>query len=219
MSQSESFIDEVTEEVRRDQLFAMMRRYGWIAVLLVLVLVGGAAWNEWRNAKATAAAQAAGDAILAALESDDSAVRMDALAALPATPVAALLTASEQQQAGDNAAAAATLMALADDATVADIYRDIARFKAVLVQADTLGPDEMTAAFGTLVNPGAPLRLLALEQIAVAEARAGDTAAALERLDAIIQDAQSTRGLRDRIASLIVALGGELTEPAIGVNE
>ncbi|MBC7675342.1 MAG: hypothetical protein H7173_04675, partial [Rhodoferax sp.] len=48
MSNNESFIDEVTEEVRRDKLFAMFRRYGWIGVLLVVGIVGGAAWTEWQ---------------------------------------------------------------------------------------------------------------------------------------------------------------------------
>ena len=36
MSGTDSFIEEVSEEVRRDKLFAKMRKYGWIAVLLVL---------------------------------------------------------------------------------------------------------------------------------------------------------------------------------------
>ena len=40
MSDTDSFIDEVTEEVKRDRLFATMRKYGWIAVLIVLLLVG-----------------------------------------------------------------------------------------------------------------------------------------------------------------------------------
>ena len=31
MSDTDSFIDEVTEEVRRDALFAQFRRYGWHA--------------------------------------------------------------------------------------------------------------------------------------------------------------------------------------------
>ena len=35
-NQNDRFIDEVTEDLRRDRLFQMMRRYGWIAVLLIL---------------------------------------------------------------------------------------------------------------------------------------------------------------------------------------
>ena len=37
LSNHDSFIDEVTEEVRRDRLFAAFRKYGWIGVLLVAV--------------------------------------------------------------------------------------------------------------------------------------------------------------------------------------
>ena len=48
MSDTDSFIDEVNEEVRRDRMFNLFRRDGWIAVAAVLLLVGGAAWNEWR---------------------------------------------------------------------------------------------------------------------------------------------------------------------------
>ena len=58
MSESDSFIEEVTEEVRRDQLFGMMKRYGWIAVLVVLALVGGTAWREFSQARDTARAEA-----------------------------------------------------------------------------------------------------------------------------------------------------------------
>ena len=50
MSNPASFIDEVTEEVRRDRLFAAFRKYGWIGLLLVILVVGGAAYNEWSKA-------------------------------------------------------------------------------------------------------------------------------------------------------------------------
>ena len=36
VSNPESFIDEVNEEVRRDRLYQNIRRYGWIAVVVVL---------------------------------------------------------------------------------------------------------------------------------------------------------------------------------------
>ena len=46
MSETDSFIDEVTEEVRRDKLFALFRKYGWIGIAAVLLIVGGAAWVD-----------------------------------------------------------------------------------------------------------------------------------------------------------------------------
>ena len=54
VSDTDSFIDEVTEEVRRDRLFGLMKRYGWIAVVAVLLIVGGAAYNEISKARARA---------------------------------------------------------------------------------------------------------------------------------------------------------------------
>ena len=68
MSNPESFIDEVTEEVRRDKLYAAFRKYGWIGVLIVLGVVGGTAWTEWRKSSAETAAMAFGDAVMAATE-------------------------------------------------------------------------------------------------------------------------------------------------------
>ena len=38
MSDTDSFIDEVNEEVRRDRFYFMLKRYGWIAVLAVILL-------------------------------------------------------------------------------------------------------------------------------------------------------------------------------------
>ena len=46
MSDSDSFIDEVTEEVRRDRLFGYFRRYGWIAAVVIVVVVGGAGGRQ-----------------------------------------------------------------------------------------------------------------------------------------------------------------------------
>ena len=112
MSDTDSFIEEVSEEVRRDRLFGYMRRYGWIAVLAILALVGGAAWNEYSKSQARAKAQGAGNAILAALEADEPQERVKALEALQseditqgAKAVVSLMQAAEQA-AGDDPAGA-----------------------------------------------------------------------------------------------------------------
>ena len=49
MSDTDSFIEEVSEEVRRDRLFGLFRKYAWVAILLVILIVGGAAFNEYRK--------------------------------------------------------------------------------------------------------------------------------------------------------------------------
>ena len=79
MSNPDSFIDEVTEEVRRDRLFRAFRRYGWIGVVLVAAIVGGAAFNEWQKASRTATAQALGDGLTAALAAGTPEARAAAL--------------------------------------------------------------------------------------------------------------------------------------------
>ncbi|MEO0914995.1 MAG: hypothetical protein AAFY59_18760, partial [Pseudomonadota bacterium] len=61
MSESDSFLDEVTEEVRRDNLVKVLRKNAvWIIGVLVL-LVGGIGTNEYLKASNRAAAEARGD--------------------------------------------------------------------------------------------------------------------------------------------------------------
>ena len=215
MSETDSFIEEVTEEVRRDRLFALMRRYGWIAVLAVLLLVGGTAYREYTRAAEQAKAQAFGDAILAALESDEASDRVAALDQIEApteegAAVLDMLIAAEDALAGNGAAAAERLNATATDGDLPEIYRQIASFKALTRPESTLSADERRLAFEAMAAPGAPLRLLAEEQLALLDIEAGDTDAALTRLNAILGDSELTAGLRRRASQLIVALGGEI---------
>jgi len=214
MSNNESFIDEVSEEVRKDKLFGYLRKYGWIAVLLVLALVGGTAYTEFQRSQTTQAAQATGDAILSALEIEDDAERAAALDAIEAegatAAVTGLLAAANMVEAGDMAAAASALEAVALNEEAPQIYRDLAALRLVLVQRDTSSFDDRRAALSGLAVPGAPFRLLAQEHLAYLSLEEGDTAAALEQFSAIAQSAEVTRGLRDRALGMIVALDGDL---------
>lgn len=214
MSETDSFIEEVTEEVRRDRLFGYVRRYGWIALVVVVVIVGGAAWNEYSKAQARAVAEARGDAILAALDADDGAAAQGALGEIAdagtATPVVAMLQSALALQEDDPAAAALALAAIADDADTPALYRDMAVLKrAILTAADTPPADRITA-LTPLTAAGAPFRVLAEEQIALAEVDNGDIDAAIDRLRALLEDTEASQGLRQRATQLIVALGGDV---------
>lgn len=216
MSDTDSFIDEVSEEVRRDRLFQAFRRYGWIAVVLVVAIVGGAAWNEWQKAQRVATAQATGDALLAALEVDDAAARVallgEVLEALDGSPETGLpvlfLKAEALVETGDNRAAAMVLDEIAGNGDYPQIYRDIALFKRLLLDAKEERPAERRADLETLAVPGNPLRLLAEEQLALVDVESGDSQGAILRLQMIVSDQEVTAGLRNRASQLIVALGG-----------
>lgn len=213
MSDSDSFIEEVTEEVRRDRLFGYVRRYGWIAVLAVLLLVGGAAWNEWRKAGERQSAQAFGDAILSALEAPDRAARAEALAQVEAPSnggraVLTLLMAAERGT-GAPEEAAAMLIGLADSPDVPQVYRQLATLKAVAIPGSGLDAQERRSRLEGLAATGGLVRLLAEEQLALLEIETGAADAALERLQRIVEDAEATAGLRQRVSQVILALGGE----------
>lgn len=214
--ESDSFIDEVTEDLRRDRLFNAFRRYGWIAGLVIVGIVGGAAWREYTIAQTRSAAQDWGDAVIAAEASDMPVEGLTALAAGANGSHAALadlLVAAHQQQAGADEQAVAALdqagKAAGDDA----VLRDLARLKSVIVQGSGMDLAQRDAILTELSKPGAPFELLALEQKAIALIGAGRD----EDAATLIRQVQGRDGLsenlRRRLAEMMVTLG-EDPEPA-----
>ena len=201
----------MTEEVRRDKLFRLMRKYGWIAVALVVLVVGGAGTIEWQRAQARAEAEAAGDALLNALEEDAPTARAEVLAAIEGdsggrNAIVRLFQAAAEIEAGEDGRALATLEEIAVDAEAPSVYRDLAVLKSVMIS--DAAPEERIARLEPLTRPGNLFRLLAIEQRALAEVELGQTQTAIETLNGILADAEQTEGLRRRASWLIEALGG-----------
>ena len=205
MSDTDSFIDEVTEEVRRDRLFGYFRRYGWIPAVIIFALVGGTAYNEWSKAQVAQVAQARGDAFLNALELEDVAEKVIVLSAIASEDkdalVAKLLVAGiEAEQAAD------LLKSVAADDKQPNYIRDLARLKMASTDG-VLTADEAAAILAKLSEPGGVYRNVATEFLVAVQLQRGDTEAALELLQAHIKDAVASSEQIQRMAELIVALG------------
>ena len=205
MSDTDSFIDEVTEEVRRDRLFGYFRRYGWIPAVIIFALVGGTAYNEWSKAQVAQVAQARGDALLNALELEDVAEKVIVLSAIANEGkdalVAKLLVAGiEAEQAAD------LLKSVAADDKQPNYIRDLARLKMASTDG-VLTADEAAAILAKLSEPGGVYRNVATELLVAVQLQRGDTEAALELLQAHIKDAVASSEQIQRMAELIVALG------------
>ncbi len=213
MSNSDSFFNEVAEDLRRDRALALLRRYGWVALLLVLLVVGGTAWNEWRKAQARASAEAFGDAVLAALENNETADRITALAQIEATGAQAgllqLLSAGALLE-QDRAAALVALQAAADDAALPDAYRQLAALKRVIAGGSDIPLAERETLLARLSQPGQPMRPLALEQTALLQLEQGNRETAIEILTDLLAQSDVSETLRRRATQLVTALGGSV---------
>jgi hypothetical protein len=221
LSNPDSFIDEVNEELKRDRLFAGLRRYGWIAVVAVFGVVGWASWNEWSKAQARAQAEAFGDAVVAALDMESAAGRISALSAIAEAErgtgrggdgragVVAMLLAAEQIAEGDRTGAMSALDAVAQDMSLPLSYRQLATLKRVIIAGDALPVAEREAALAPLAAPGQPLRALALEQLALLRLEAGARDEALEQFRRLLDEPELSTGLQQRVQQMIVVLGGQ----------
>ena len=215
MSNPDSFVEEVTEELRRDRLFRALRRYGWIAALAVLLLVGGTAWVEWRESRAETLARERAAAIDAALAEDDAAARAAALDAVAASAdgdgaaLISLLAAAEEAQAGRPADAADRLAAVARDGGVSANYRRMARLKRAMLADGAVPTAARREALEQVAAPGGRLAPLANEQLGILAAAEGDRDAAIGYLRDAIQANAASDALRRRAAQLLATLGAE----------
>jgi hypothetical protein len=218
VSNPDSFIEEVTEEVRRDKLFAVFRKYGWIAGVVVLALVGGTAWTEWSKSRADARAEAFGDALMDALDQGTPAERREALAAIPSdgaqTALVKLIMASDPDE--DPAATLAALEEVAADASLPAVYRDLAALRRVLVGAATIPLADRRTSLQAIGQPGSPYRTLAEELLAYLLVEEGKTDEAIAAMAALMQDQEASSALRGRLGQMITALGGTPPEASAG---
>ncbi len=215
MSETDSFIEEVTEEVRRDRLYAYYKKYGWIVGLAIVLIVGGAGYLEWSKSQASAAAEARGDAIAAALLKETPEKQVAALQSLSTDAGAAAVLLQFQEATilinnGQKDAALAALNKIVKTDGISPIYRDLAGFKALVLRGKDMDGAKRMAQLQGLAKPGNALRPLALEQIALAELDAGDEKAATGQLQQLLEEPNLPAGVQQRAVQLLVSLGGEI---------
>jgi hypothetical protein len=218
VSNPDSFIEEVTEEVRRDRLFAVFRKYGWIAGLVVLGLVGGTAWTEWSKVRDASRAEAFGDALIDALDTGTPEERRAALAAIPTdgaqTALLQLILASDPDE--DRAATLAALEKVGADAALSPVYRDLAVLRRVLVGGGDIALADRRSALQGIAVAGRPYRTLAEELLAYLLIEEGKTDEAIAAMAVLVQDQEASGPLKARLGQTVTALGGTLPEAPAG---
>lgn len=215
----DSFIREVNEELRSDQMKGAVRRFGRyiiaIAVLIVLGTIGKVAYEHWDNN----ASSGAGDQFLAAMKLADENKTDEALAALDklekeghgAYPVLARMRAATvQSQKGDNAGAIASFQAIAKDKSVPAAVQDAAKMRAGWLLIENGTYEQVSAAVEEMAVPGNAFRHSAREALGLAAYKAGNMAQARQWFQSIVDDVDSPRNVANRahmMLDLITASG------------
>jgi len=215
----DSFIREVNEELRSDQMKGAVRRFGRyiiaIAVLIVLGTIGKVAYEYWDNN----ASSGAGDQFLAAMKLADENKTDEALAALDklekeghgAYPVLARMRAATvQSQKGDNAGAIASFQTIAKDKSVPAAVQDAAKMRAGWLLIENGTYEQVSAAVEEMAVPGNAFRHSAREALGLAAYKAGNMAQARQWFQSIVDDVDSPRNVANRahmMLDLITASG------------
>jgi len=211
LSETDSFIQEVTDEVRQDRMFRLWKKYGPYGVATIVAVVAIAAGLNWMKHREVQQARETGGAFLAAdiASVDDQEVLIGSVDG-PAAVIARLRLAAAKAGAGDTDGAAALYREIAGEAGLDPAYADLARLQAVRVGAAAMDPAVAVAELDPLTAEGAPYRLLALELRAMLRLNAGDIEAAHADLSTIIGDPAATRESSERAVALLLSSGGEL---------
>lgn len=205
--QNDSFIREVNDEIRSEQMQRVWRKLGpaiiTAAVLIVLGTAGYRVYDYWTDDRSSQS----GDQFLAAQKlategkNDEALKAFDALekTGFGSYPVLAKFrAASLLAQKGDQAGAIAAFQALAKDNSVPQALRDVAHVRAGWLLIDTGTYDQVAAEVSVLAVPGQPLRSSAREALGLAAYKAGQMDRAREWFQQITEDVQSPRNVTSR---------------------
>jgi hypothetical protein len=213
----DSFIREVDEELRHDQLKSLWNRFGnyviGAAVLVVLVTAGYRGYEYYRNSAAASSAER----FMAAIEASDAERHDEAIETLeqlaasgsgnyPA--LARMRVAIELARKGDAAAAIEQFDAIAADDAAPESFRTVARLRAGLLAVDSESYDAAKARLEPLAEPGAPYRMLAREGLGLAALKAGADAEAAQWFQGIVDDAGASGNVASRARIMLDLLAG-----------
>jgi hypothetical protein len=220
----EAFLREVDEELRRDQLGSLWRRYGIIAIVLLVLglaaLAGFLWWQSEQQKKAGRDGELLTQAITDLVEGKDAGVaaKLDTLAASPRDgyrAAAKLTKAAMAGEKGDLKAAVAQYKLVVDDAELPQPFRDLARLRQTALEFDTLPPDTVVERLKPLAVAGNPWFGSAGEMVAVAYMKMNKPELAGPLFAAIAKDEQVPETIRGRAVRLAGVLGADaVAQPA-----
>ena len=213
---ADSFVREVDENLRRDQMADRAKRYGGVAigavVLFLLAIAGYLYWQDRQQKQAEAGTEQLTGALqdIGANKVATAPATLDTLRQADAEGVkaiAGLTRAALALQQGNRKLAATVYAEVAADKDLAQPYRDLALVRGTSLEFDTLKPDEVIARLQPLAVAGQPFFGSAGEMIGMSLIAKGQKPAAAQLFAKIAADDGVPDSLRARAVQVAGTLG------------
>ena len=217
-------LDEIEQDLRRDRMRRVWKRYGWliatVAALFVLAIAGWRGYAAWEASRSAST----GDRYLQAIEAAErgeheaavreleALIRSGAPGGYPA--LARFRIAASLAGRGDTAGAVAAFDALSNDTTISESFRDIARLRAGLLLVDGAPYAEVQRRLERIATaPANPFRHTAREILGLAAYRAEERQTAARWFRDLVVDGQAPESARNRGSLALTMLAADGVTP------
>jgi hypothetical protein len=223
---TETFVREVDENLRRDRMAELGKKYGsWLiaGLILFLAVCAGLIWfqqhrHQNSESEVEQLAQIYKDIGVGNIAKVPQ--QLDALtnAGSKAVRASALFTrAALAVQQNDVKLAVSKYQAIANDNSLPEPYRDAALIRQTSLEFDQLDPKQVIARLQPLTKPGNPWFGSAGEMTALAMVKQGNTKQAGQLFATIAKDNGVPQNLRERALQIAGSLGAD-TSAALGTQ-
>lgn len=217
---TETFVREVDENLRRDRLRDIGKKYaGWLIAAVILFLGASGGWIYWQDYRARQSEQAVDQLaqIYTALgkgQVQNAPARLDVLAkdrskAVRASAMFGRAAVAIQQD--NTQLAIAKYREIAADSSLPDAFRDLALIRQTALEFDALKPEQVIARLEPLAKADNPWFGSAGEMTALALIKQGKTAQAGQLLAAITRNDQVPEQIRARSIQMASSLGVDVS--------
>jgi hypothetical protein len=225
---NDAFLREVDDELRREKVSDIGRRYGlWIIGAVIAALVAFGAWTFWQH-RQTQQAGEQGEQLATALDDiaagraaqADAAVAKLTTSDRDAVRATALLTQADMLLSRkDLKGAAAAFAKVAADESLAQPFRDLALVRQTSVEYDSLQPQQVIDRLRGLADKGSPWLGSAGEMVAVAYIRQNKLPEAGRLYGLIAQTEGVPQSLRGRAVQMAGSLGVDAVDQSGPANQ
>jgi len=183
------FINEVEEELRKDDYNALLKKYGPLIAGVIVLIIAGTGFLEWRKSADDRSARATSASFVRAMETaskgDNDAALSQLLELSEVAPegyagLSLMQAAAIKLELGERGEAVRLFDQAAQKFTLPR-HAQLAQLKAAYILAGNGAYDDVQGRTGPLIAQGAPYEFLARELLGFADQQSGDAAGAREQ--------------------------------------